>query len=247
MAPDIRLVQFIDGDCELLPEWIAAATRHLRGNSACAVVCGRLRERYPEASPYNLLCDMEWDGPVGEIEACGGIALMRVSAFEQVQGFREDLIAGEEPELCVRLRQAGWRIERIPVDMAWHDAAMTRFGQWARRAMRAGFAFAQGAWLHGAPPERHGVKQMRSALVWGLFIPIMLIALIVSLGPSALLLLLVYPAQWLRIVAGETRAPRDNALRALFLMLGKFPEVAGVLKFHIERLQGRTSHLIEYK
>ena len=42
-----------------------------------------------------------------------------------VGGFRDDLIAGEEPELCVRLRAAGWRIWRLlESDMAFHDAAM---------------------------------------------------------------------------------------------------------------------------
>ena len=34
-----------------------------------AVVCGRRRERLPEASVYNRLCDLEWDGPPGETEA----------------------------------------------------------------------------------------------------------------------------------------------------------------------------------
>ena len=43
-----------------------------------AIVCGRLRERFPEQSIYNRLCDMEWDTPVGETKACGGIAMMRV-------------------------------------------------------------------------------------------------------------------------------------------------------------------------
>ena len=37
---------------------------------------------------------------------------MRVEAFEAVGGYRAQLIAGEEPELCVRLREIGWKIWR---------------------------------------------------------------------------------------------------------------------------------------
>ena len=37
-----------------------------------AVVFGRCRERHPEASVYNRLCDIEWDRPVGERKTCGG-------------------------------------------------------------------------------------------------------------------------------------------------------------------------------
>ena len=36
--------------------------------------------------------------------------LVRVEAFEAVGGFRPELIAGEEPELCMRLREKGWKI-----------------------------------------------------------------------------------------------------------------------------------------
>jgi hypothetical protein len=31
--------------------------------------------------------------------------------------------AGEEPELCVRLRRRGWRILRLDAEMTRHDAA----------------------------------------------------------------------------------------------------------------------------
>ena len=112
------------------------------------------------------------NGPVGEMRACGGIALMRVKAFEAVGGFREDLIAGEEPELCVRLRARGWRIWRLDSDMALHDAAMNRFAQWWQRNMRSGYSFAQGAYLHGALPERHYVWESLRPWFWGICLPL---------------------------------------------------------------------------
>ena len=43
----------------------------------------------------------------------GGDVMMCAAAFEAVGGYRGDLIAGEDPEICVRLRAAGWHIWRL--------------------------------------------------------------------------------------------------------------------------------------
>jgi glycosyltransferase involved in cell wall biosynthesis len=125
LVPDIEFVQSVDGDCQILDGWIDRAESELAAKPDVAAVCGRRRERYPAASLYNQLCDIEWDTPVGEAQACGGDSMMRVWAFEQVQGFNPALIAGEEPEMCVRLRQKGWKILRLDVEMILHDAQMT--------------------------------------------------------------------------------------------------------------------------
>ena len=165
---------------------------------------------------------------------------MRLSALQAVGGYREDLIAGEEPELCVRLRAAGGEIWRIDAEMTLHDAAMTSFSQWWRRTRRSGHAFAEGAALHGAPPERHCVAETRRALVWGAALPGA--ALIgTAITPWALALLLAWPAQVLRL------GVREGWTRALFLTLGKIPEAQGVIEYHLRRLSGRQSQLIEYK
>jgi GT2 family glycosyltransferase len=187
------LVQFIDGDCQLQPGWLDAATAFLDGKPEVGVVCGRRREIRPEASIWNRLCDAEWDTPVGPAKACGGDALMRTQAVQAVGGYDPTLIAGEEPELCVRLRQAGWLIWRIDREMTLHDAAMTRFGQWWQRCRRGGHAFAEGAALHGAPPERHWVAERRRALVWGAMLPSVILAGLV-VTPWAGVLLAAYPA-----------------------------------------------------
>ena len=135
--------------------WLDAAMAHTAEHSETAVVCGRRREMHPEASICNALIDAEWDTPVEQTLACGGDALMRVGALRAVGGYRDSLIAGEEPELCVRLRQAGWYIWRLDAEMTSHDAQISRLSQWWKRTMRAGHAFAEGAALHGAAPERH--------------------------------------------------------------------------------------------
>jgi hypothetical protein len=247
IAPQLAYVQFLDGDCELVAGWLEKAVAFLEAHVDVAAVCGRLRERHPERSIYNMLCDIEWDTPVGEAQACGGNAVMRVDAFEKVSGFRADLIAGEEPELCVRLRASGWRIWRLGEEMALHDAAILRFGQWWKRTLRTGYAFAQGADLHGAPPERHGVRESRSAWFWGLGIPVATLGLSPWLGGGALVLLLAYPLQVVRLAARGGRSPRENWWRAGFLVLGKFPEMLGQMKFFLHRHLGGQSRLIEYK
>ncbi|UWQ23217.1 glycosyltransferase [Jannaschia sp. W003] len=235
-----HLVQFVDGDCEIVEGWLPAARAFLAAHEDVAVVCGRRRERHPEASVWNRMIDREWDTPVGEARACGGDALMRVRALRDVGGFDERLIAGEEPELCVRLRAAGWRVWRLDAEMTLHDAAMTRASQWWRRTARAGHAFAEGAAMHGRRPERHNVDRLRRALLWGLGLPLAALAGTL-VTPWALLLLLLYPAQILRL------APREGLARAATLTLGKVAEAHGALTWAVRRLRGAKGGLIEYK
>jgi GT2 family glycosyltransferase len=235
-------VQFIDGDCELQPGWIGRAVEFLDTHPDVAVVCGRRRERFPEATLWNRLIDSEWDTPVGEAKACGGDAMIRVSAFEAVGGFDPSLIAGEEPELCVRLRKAGWRVFRLDAEMTLHDAAMTRFSQWWRRTLRGGHAFAEGAAMHGAPPERHKVRETRRALGWGLGIPLAALTGALIVSPWFLALWLLWPLQTLRLIGQGV-----PAARAIFFVLGKLPEALGVLGYWGKRLSGGEARLIEYK
>jgi GT2 family glycosyltransferase len=237
-----EVVQFVDGDCELRPGWIDSALAEMAVDDRLAVVCGRRRERYPDASVWNRLVDREWDTPIGEARACGGDALMRMAAFREVGGFNPAVIAGEEPELCVRLRAAGWRIRRIDREMTLHDAALLRVGQWWRRAVRAGYAFALGAALHGAPPERHYVPSYRRAVLWGVVLPVAILGLAFAAGPWALVPALIYPMQIARL------ARRDgDVAHAVFTVLGRFAEGVGVLRFWRDRALGRQAAIIEYK
>jgi GT2 family glycosyltransferase len=247
LAPELRYLQFVDGDCELCAGWLADATQFLETHADVAVVSGRLREKHPDASVYNMLSEFEWDLPTGEVRNCGGIAMIRSRAFEEAQGFRVDLIAGEEPELCLRLLRRGWRVWRLARDMAWHDSAMSRFSQWWKRELRAGHAFAEGVALHGGHPERHYAREYRSVLLWGLGVPLATLLLVACCGPWALLALTVYPLQIVRIGLRGARGRRENWLRALFLVIGKFAALLGVLRFHLHRALGRQPRLIDYK
>ncbi|MEM1340746.1 MAG: glycosyltransferase family 2 protein [Pseudomonadota bacterium] len=240
--PDVVYVQFIDGDCELQPGWIDQAAAFLQAQPEAAVACGRRRERFPQASIYNRLIDREWDTPIGQTRACGGDALMRVAALQAVGGFDASLIAGEEPELCVRLRSAGWTIWRLDIEMTLHDAAITDFSQWWKRARRAGHAYAEGAALHGAPPEFHKRLETRRALLWGAVLPLMALVGGLLLSPWLLLLLLLYPLQMLRLGWRN-----GDWAQATFLTLAKLPEARGVIEYWSKRLIGRQGRLIEYK
>ncbi|MEX1236323.1 MAG: glycosyltransferase [Roseovarius sp.] len=236
-----EFVQFVDGDCILAPGWIDAALAQMRSDPALAVVCGRRRELRPEASVYNRLCDIEWNTPAGPARACGGDALMRRAPLLAEGGFDATLIAGEEPDLCLRLRAAGWGIYRLDAEMTQHDADMHRFGQWWRRARRAGYAFAEGAARHGSPPARHWVTERRRALIWGLVLPVVIFMGTLSWPPLALLAL-VYPAQVMRLGLRSGDWPW-----AFFNVLGKFAEAGGALRYYMARLRRRRGALIEYK
>jgi glycosyltransferase involved in cell wall biosynthesis len=242
-------VFFVDGDCEVVDGWLSAAVQFLTEHPEFAIVWGVRRERFPEKSIYNLLCDIEWqDYPSGEVRACGGDAVARVDAIRAVNGYRADLICGEEPEMCVRLRQLGWRIFRLDRPMTLHDAAIYRFSQWWKRSMRAGYGFAQGAALHGAPPERHAILETRRSWIWGLGFPVAMLALIPFVGWWSAIVLLAYPFQIIRLSARGSRASaRENWSRAAALVLSKFPEMVGQVRFNLDRLRRAQSRLIEYK
>ncbi len=254
LAPDTTYVQFVDGDCEVHPSWLATATAALASEPQLAAVCGRLRERHPTRSLYNKLCDLEWDAPTGLVRSCGGNAMYRLAPLLAVGRFNDAVIAGEEPELCYRLRQAGHTIRRLSDDMALHDADMHTFRQWWRRAARGGYAMAHGAALHGHAPERFNIRRIRSVLFWAAAIPlatmlwpILCFALIRPFTPNLVWVFAAFagaviPAQYLtllaRVAALHARQGRDTFTAftvALFTILAKFAELTGLLRFWLTR------------
>jgi len=247
--PEIELVQFLDGDCELVPAWLEAAQEALGVEDSLVVVCGRRRERFPEATVYNQLCDIEWDTPVGKADSCGGDAMFQMVALVEVDGFDDTSIAGEEPELCFRLREKGWTIQRLDHEMTLHDADITRFGQWWQRSKRAGHAYAGNFRRHSAAGFRKG--EIRSAYFWGLILPLSILLLALVLHPVFLLGYLIYPLQVLRIArhlqgGSQALSAKLRLLYALNCVASKFPHVAGLLDERKSHRAGRVE-IIEYK
>ncbi|MBF2076172.1 MAG: glycosyltransferase family 2 protein [Synechococcales cyanobacterium C42_A2020_086] len=251
LYPDLDYVQFVDGDCEVVPGWIEAASQTLDDNPQIVAVCGWRRERYPERSVYNRICDVEWrSGAVGETHSFGGDVLIRVAAFLAVGGYNPGVIAAEDDELSVRLRQTGGTIVRIDRDSTIHDANMHRLAQWWQRAKRCGYAYAQVSSLHGAPPEHKFVKEVRRSVLWGLVLPGSALALALPSQGWSLLLLARYPVTALRVIYGTKRQGfswADSVAWGVSCGISAIPEAAGVVKFHLDRWRKQQSQIIEYK
>jgi glycosyltransferase involved in cell wall biosynthesis len=256
-APALDYVQMIDADCEMLPGWIDAAAAAMATDSAIGAVFGQLRERWADRSSYNWLCNVEWRVPPGKAETFGGNVLLRCAAIQAIGGYRDAMIAGEEPDLSVRMRRYGWEILCIDQEMMVHDAAIYRFGQWWRRTARGGHAFAQLADLHpnSRAPDYRGL--CRRTLMWGAAIPLTGLAgfgygIIAGHKAGFLLFgmsLLLPLLQIARLTVREQRRrPIGRALTlATFLTLGKYAEITGLIRFHADRLLGRQPRIIEYK
>lgn len=248
LVPQLKFVQFIDGDCEIIESWLEVGKEFLENHSDVAIVSGVRKERYPERSVYNWLCDSDWLLPVGETSFCGGDAMMRVNAFTQVKGFRDSLIAGEEPELCVRMRLAGWKVWRLDEPMTLHDAAILHFSQWWKRTMRGGYAYAEGAAIHGKTPFKHFVRQTRRILIWGCVLPL-LILVSSMFNPLLLFGFLIYPVQICRLAWKNSSQlfAKKVWIKAVFFTIARFPEAIGMLRFYFNRINRRSALLIEYK
>ncbi|MEM7619273.1 MAG: glycosyltransferase [Pseudomonadota bacterium] len=244
--PHIRYVQFIDGDCELCSSWVETSLGYLKQTPDVAAVCGRRYELYPDQSVYNKLCDMEWNTPIGKTKACGGDVMIRVSALQDVNGYNDALIAGEEPELCVRLREKNYNILRIDADMTLHDANMMHFEQWWKRSVRAGHAYAQVSCLHKASKKGIWKTQTRRALIWGLLLPMMILGAI-AYNPVFSLALLIYPLQICRLAMAKGMMRKTSWLSATYLVIGKFAEAQGILKYYLRKMRREQPMLIEYK
>jgi GT2 family glycosyltransferase len=250
--PSTKYVMFLDGDCVLNSQfpWLAAA--RLEAQPEWAIVTGHLAEQHPDASVYNRLCAIEWRSPAGPIEnmnGLGGIMMVRVSAFRMVGGFDEQAIAGEEPDLGVRLGLAGYSVVKIDQPMAMHDAQILRFGQWWKRATRNGHALAHRYARHGRTRFRDGRSGLQSALFWGLALPIVVLVFLWPTRGLSLLLLAGYGLLGWRVFRHYSRTglSREDAwLVTQFIFFGKFAECIGVLRYCTNRARGRFE-VIEYK
>jgi GT2 family glycosyltransferase len=259
LTPWVELVQFVDGDCEIDDGWIRHGADFLALHPECAVVCGHLRERFPGASLYNRLFDIETRGPFGAVDACGGVAMYRAAEFSRLGGFEERMIAGEEPELCLRLRREGRGVFRTRHPMALHDANMRTFKQWWTRSVRCGHSYADRLARRHATDHRHELNKVVSCIVHGLLAPLVcfcgvLIAALLRARWAAIGTAGLQLSAWLKIAVSAYRDRRslgdpssDSALYAGGCIVSKAPEALGVLMYERNRRAGRQSGLIEYR
>jgi GT2 family glycosyltransferase len=176
--------------------------------------------------------------------------MVRAKTFAAVEGFNTSVVAGEEPEMCLRIRRLGYKILRISEDMAWHDAAMTSFGQWFRRAVRSGHAYAQGAALHGLGREKYCLRECARIWLWALVIPILITTLAIFVSEWFALGILLYAAStWRTARAARHWVDRrqDAWIFATACAIAKFPQLIGQWIFITRALRGKGPTIIEHK
>ncbi len=245
----VQYVQFVDGDCELVDGWLSIAAMNLEADKHLAVVAGLRKERNPDLSIYNLLCDIEWNTPVGYADSCGGDFMVRVKAFQQVKGFNPVIIAGEEPELCYRLRRDGWKICRLDHLMTLHDASITRFSQWWKRTMRSGYAYAQGFALHGTEEEKFCFRDSLSIWWWAFLFPLSVVLLTLMVNSLFSLFLITYLVQFVKIVVFANKKIlncKNATFYGFFVFIGKFPQLIGQIMFFSRMIKKADQVTIEY-
>jgi len=214
-------------------------------------VCGRRLELHPEASVYNKLVHMEWNTKVGESDF-GGDALIRVSAFLPLLGYREDMVSGEDFEMSYRIRRSGYRVARIPRDMSRHDVAIHRFGAWWKRHARGGYSFAHSALLNWGPPDWFQVRPCANILFYGAAVPALAL-LMTPVTHGASLGVWGATGAWvfLRVRSARMQYTGDNSadasLYAFYITIGKVAEAQGVITCMWKYFRGERFQYVEYK
>lgn len=248
--PSIEYIQFLDADCTLESDWIARAAEELDNDRHVAVVCGELHEVAPHRSIYNKINSLQWKASPGETASCGGVFMIRRSAYSEVGGFNASLLTGEEPELCARIRASGYAVIRVRFAMASHDSDMLHFKDWWKRAVWGGYGDALEHHVLGGEVTTQRRRETRSNLLWGALVPALGLLTLggvlwsrwFSLGVAALLL--AYTALWAKVVGyrikkGDTRG--DSGAYAVFCVIRKVPLAVGFLQYwlgtHRRRVQ----------
>ena len=246
-------VLFLDGDTELHPDFVCRALSTLTEPTLCAA-WGHRRELRPQQSIYTKVLDLDWVYPTGRTLYFGGDVLVRRAALAQIDGFDPSLKAGEEPELCARLRAAGWEIEHIDAPMTLHDLAVTSLRAYWLRAYRSGIAYAEVAQrmrLRGDVLWQH---ESRRDFFHGLLfsaLPVLLLGTL-WLQPALALTLMTLGLIYLLRTAMRCawKAPGQWTLcvqYAVHAHFQKIPALFGQLKWRQAARQNSEIALVDYK
>ena len=247
-------VLFLDGDTILNPDFPRVALASLTSDQSIAAVWGHRRELYPERSLYNRVADLDWIYAAGITDYCGGDVLMRRSALAEVDGYDSGLIAGEEPELCRRLRARGYRILHIDQPMTLHDLDLRSFSQYWRRAVRAGYAYAEISHRFRNSADKMWLQESKKNVRMGVFWIVWIVLGICLAGFISWLFL-----PWLAFVVlvaarsgwkARHKAPGKGLLLLLYGLhshMQQIPILFGQLRYFADRYLGKQRKQIEYK
>ena len=231
--PQLQFIQFVDGDTALEPDWLQSGFNYLHHNSDVAIVEGMLREKDKNSSIYKRFFALEWLHPKGFIAGCGGNFMIRKEALIEIHGFNEEIIGGEDSELCFRLRNQGWQIFNLGIPMGIHDSGISSLLPLMKRMRRAGYCFQQISCLHEDQSERLFYKENISNWIYGGLIPLLICFLAVTKGPWSFLLLAVYPFLFLKIYLHLSKewSFSDRVIYSVFCVLSKFPGFLGACDY----------------
>ena len=251
-------VLFLDGDTLLNPNFVASAVKHFHDpkyTEPLAGVYGNRRETHTADSIYNAIFDLDWNAGTGYSLFFGGDALVRREALAAVGGYNPLLIAGEEPDLCRRMRGLGYRILHVDEPMTLHDLAMFTFTQYWRRSIRTGYAYAEISTKYAKTNDPLWSAESRSNTIrglfwwWGPILAIVVSILFHSIAPFAFFLAVAF------ILFARTAAKVMNRTHDLKLLLAyslhshlqQVPILFGQIRFHKQRRRGGNAAIIEYK
>lgn len=250
LNPDLEYIQFLDGDCELQPDWIEAANSALDGSENVGIVSGRRVEKYKDSSIYNTLMDIEWDTPIGETRAVPGDMCVRKTLFKEINGFTENIISAEDDDFCIRARNSGYKILRLDVVMTFHDANITNVRQWYKRSKRGGHGYANINHLHGQAPEYYFKKELMSVFFWGGVYPFLLtisffINATLTFALISIYLLFIFKTILRKMIDGYSL--KISFSYGYLIYTGKIAELIGVLQYWKTHITSGQHKLIEYK
>jgi cellulose synthase/poly-beta-1,6-N-acetylglucosamine synthase-like glycosyltransferase len=254
-AANGEFILFLDGDTILHPNFANAALAPMLQDPSVVAVWGHRREIHPEASIYNRILDLDWVYAPGIAEFCGGDVLMRRRAIEEAGGYDAELIAGEEPELCRRMRARGYRILHIDHPMTGHDLQITRWSQYWKHAARAGHAFAEISARFRNSEDRFWHAERKRNLVRGTFwMASLAIALILSAVAFTVLPFLIWLALLLIMSLRSAWKSRWKSRHVPTLLLygvhshlQQIPICVGQIRYTLDQRRGNRRALIEYK
>lgn len=244
LFPNLEYVMFLDGDCILEHSFIDKAIEVFNDRPDVGVVFGRLQELHPEQSIYNRIANLEWARPTGEVPTCGGNALFRFDSYLSSGGYNETIVAGEEPELCSRIRLLGSKVLCIDAPMGFHDLGFSSFKEWWVRGVRGGYGSINVRARFGL---RYFDRQIQSAWFWGIVWPLLVAAPLLFLSkvyPNigiywvCLFFASFLPVQIWRIArSGLNRGlnRRDALSYGALMMVNKWASVVGQSKWVLER------------
>jgi glycosyltransferase involved in cell wall biosynthesis len=117
-----EFIYILDGDMQMLPEFLPQAINFMQENHNIAGVGGKVIEMNTDSLEFIARTERA-SGHMqpGEVDRLDMGGLYRKSAIESVGYFsNRNLHSYEELDLAVRLRQAGWKLHRIDVDAVRH-------------------------------------------------------------------------------------------------------------------------------